>query len=108
MTHDPIFAGESSSGRLVKIGGRWMKDAEFVISTERLQRQWAGYECASCFERLSEPFPEVCPLIGCGYRISENQIRDLERDYKGWDKEFSDLMEGKNEDHTETGLWLPS
>lgn len=93
---------DTNTEDLVFIGGRWMRDVDVTISRDTLEKMWQGYMCASCREPLREPFPEVCSLIGCGYRVRDNQRRDLERLYRGVDHEYNDLMRDD-----EPRIWVP-
>lgn len=104
---------ETSQTDLIKVGGRWMIDVDRIISKERLHRIATGYECLNCHEKLTEPYPEVCPLIGCGYRIRDNQRRDFETAYRGEMKnlyeidEEEDMARSREAILRDKGVWLP-
>lgn len=68
---------------IVKIGDRWMRDVILEVPDEWSRMIHQGYMCLQCYQRFREPYPEVCTLPGCGYRVRENQVRDFDHAYRG-------------------------
>ena len=64
-------------------GNRVRRDAEVIVSDDQLSQMMQGYLCANCYEPLDPPFPEVCPLPGCGFHVKRDQRHMLEQRYEG-------------------------
>jgi hypothetical protein len=69
--------------------GEVMVQAKVSVDDDTLERIKQGYVCKNCLEPQEEPFPEVCTalklpsgeVVGCFYRMRDNQLRDLEMEY---------------------------
>lgn len=59
--------------------GTWREEIEAAFNPEDIERFRAGYLCLKCWESQETSFPEVCSLIGCGYRMRDKQAADLEK-----------------------------
>lgn len=86
-----------------------MSDVDVTVSQDALRRMWQGYQCLRCYQKFTESWPEVCTLPGCGYRVRDNQTRDLETEYGGED---TDLWKDEEWEPVEkrakrSGIWVP-
>jgi hypothetical protein len=63
--------------------GRVMAESRITLSREWMEQLFQGYRCAACLEDVSHlgAFPKVCPL--CGFRIRDEQSRQLRQDFVG-------------------------
>src|SRR4051812_43231238 len=74
---------EASAGE-VRVDGDTVRGGyNATFDQETIDRFRAGRACLKCWEPLQEAFPKVCPLPGCGYRIRDNQARDLDHGHEG-------------------------
>lgn len=66
--------------------GRTFQDADLTLTDEDIERMKQGRMCFNCKEPLEVPFPLICralklptgEAVGCGYRVREQQLRDLD------------------------------
>lgn len=63
--------------------GRVMRDMEVALERDTYLQLRQGYMCANCYEPLDAPFPEVCSLPGCGFKVKDDQVRFLEERFGG-------------------------
>jgi len=66
--------------------GRVHRGARIILLPETLEAMKAGLICLRCMEPQDEPFPFRCtspPEMGCEYRISDRQLRDIAVEYEG-------------------------
>jgi len=95
LTLPKVFAEESTED-IAFIGGEWRRDVHFTVTDTVRDKIAQGYVCLNCLEEFRlhglGPFPDVCPLPGCGYQPAKFQRADFDRKYRGVD----------------TDIWVPS
>jgi len=83
----PRFFVEDDPGGIWRVHqGRVHRGAKVVLLPETLAAMKAGLICLRCMEPQDEPFPFRCtspPEMGCEYRISDRQLRDIAIEYEG-------------------------
>ena len=70
----------------VPSSGRVQRGARVILMPETLEAIKAGWICLRCLEPQDEAFPFRCtspPEMGCDYRISDRQLRDVALEYEG-------------------------
>ena len=75
------YAVERTSGLLKEIGGTLRQDFYAVLSARDIERLRQGYLCLNCLEPQERPFPDRCPLLGCGYEMKRYQSVDFSKEF---------------------------
>ena len=81
-----FFVEHDTSGIWQVHSGRVHRGARIILLPETLEAMKAGLICLRCMEPQDEPFPFRCtspPEMGCEYRISDRQLRDIAIEYEG-------------------------
>jgi hypothetical protein len=82
----PKFLVEDDPHSFTVVSGRPQRGARVILLPETLAAMKAGWICLRCMEPQDEPFPFRCtspPEMGCEYRISDCQLRDIAIEYEG-------------------------
>ena len=83
----PRFLVEDDPSGIWRVhDGRVQRGARIILLPETLAAMKAGLICLRCMEPQDEPFPFRCtspPEMGCEYRISDRQLRDIAIEYEG-------------------------
>jgi hypothetical protein len=95
--------------------GRIYRDGDVSVTEDEFRRMYQGYMCANCYEPFTSPYPEVCTLPGCGFRVKDEQRARLDEQFGGekWlGPSPSTLARLDNEidkalSPTKTGIWVP-
>jgi len=81
-----FFVEHDTEGIWLVHSGRVHRGARIILLPETLEAMKAGMICLRCMEPQDEPFPFRCtspPEMGCEYRISDRQLRDIAIEYEG-------------------------
>lgn len=78
-----IVALEPDANSFLEIEGRRYAGVNASVSKETFEAMKQGYVCVLCYERQSEPFPEVCEAPWCHMEIRAKQTELLEKLHQG-------------------------
>jgi len=94
---------------------RIMRDYQFVLKDEDVERIRTGYVCIWCQEPFEVPFPEHCSL--CGFACRERQADLFATQYRGQEApqpSFRDKLAALDEQDERkahvpgSSIWLPN